>query len=171
VERPHEDNSGSPSRVELVEFLDDLRQELNEAQRAAQRAAEAEFGAGASDYILMRLEKTTVTLEVEYSGSISGEVGGKVRGKFWVFGSAEASASATASRDRKQTHIIVLELTPEWIERTDDAGGGTEPSGSAAGAAQKKNVLLADAGHRGALPPGFRHVGGRRDGDDEEERD
>jgi len=64
----------------LVDFLWDLRAELGCAQSEAQRS---ETG------LRLGVEEIVVTPEVAHVNAISGEIGGKVSGRFLVLGSAE----------------------------------------------------------------------------------
>lgn len=94
----------------LVEFLGDLRTELQEAQ---DRALAARL-AGTSSALRLVVDEITVTLEVAHERTLTGEASGKVTGKFWVFGSAEAGATAGVQRGRTGTQTLTLTLKPQF---------------------------------------------------------
>lgn len=94
--------------LELVEFLGDLRAELQEAQDRALAASPP----GTPNALRLGVDEITVTLEVAHERTLTGEVSGKVTGKFWVFGSAEAGASGGVQRARSGTQTLTLTLKP-----------------------------------------------------------
>ncbi|HEV7667949.1 MAG TPA: trypco2 family protein [Thermoanaerobaculia bacterium] len=100
------------AKIALADMIEELRNELQDAvQRGRQRSVRFELG--------------EVTLEAEVALSVEGEGKGSV--KFWVFGGAEAKASA----GKTQTHKLILKLLP--FEETSDTSG--KP-------AAKKKLLL-----------------------------
>ncbi|WP_329000257.1 hypothetical protein OHA18_38215 [Kribbella sp. NBC_00709] len=92
----------------LVEFLGDLRAELQQAQERAL----TDSPPGTANALRLAVDEITVTLEVAHERTLSGEVSGKITGKFWVFGSAEAGASAGVQRARSGTQTLTLTLKP-----------------------------------------------------------
>jgi hypothetical protein len=75
------------------------------------------------------VDEVTVTLEVAHMATMSGEVSGKVTGKFWVFGSAEAGAKGSHQRERSGTQTLMLTLRPRIDTVTvDDRGRETKTS-------------------------------------------
>jgi len=108
--------NGSGTGLGLVEFLSDLRGDLEAARVAAL--------AGGGD-LKLGLEEVTVTLEVAHERTTSGEAAGKVSGKFWVFGSAEASVKAAREARRTGTQTLTLTLKPLVENTTVDEQGGT----------------------------------------------
>lgn len=101
------DVQGKPSVLGLTEFLADLRSDLQSAQ---EQAGVLEGKSGGN--LRLGVEEITVTLEVAHVATHSGEVSGKVSGKFWVFGSAEAGAKAGMERQRTGTQTLTLTLRP-----------------------------------------------------------
>jgi hypothetical protein len=104
------------SGLGLVEFLSDLRVELEEAQRRVPAASEA-------GVLRLGVDEVSVTLEVAHVATTSGEVSGKVQGKFWVFGSAEASAKGGHERQRSGTQTLTLTLKPRLETTAVDEHG------------------------------------------------
>lgn len=104
------------SGLGLVEFLSDLRAELEEAQRRVPPAS-------AAGVLRLGVDEVTVTLEVAHISTTSGEVSGKVQGKFWVFGSAEASAKGGHERQRSGTQTLTLTLKPRLDTTSVDERG------------------------------------------------
>lgn len=94
-------------RLGLVQFLADLRSELTEAQN---RTA----GPLAEGVLRLGVEEVTVTLEVEHVSTTSAGASAKVEGKFWVFGSASASAKAGHESQRSGTQTLTLRFNPQW---------------------------------------------------------
>ncbi|MEV8374742.1 trypco2 family protein [Kribbella sp. NPDC056861] len=106
---------GSTTRLELVEFLADLRADLEAARVAAvNEGGELRLG----------VEEVSVTLEVVHERTTTAELGGKISGKFWVFGSAEASGTAGHEAKRSGTQTLTLTLRPR-LESTDEQGATT----------------------------------------------
>jgi hypothetical protein len=105
------------SGLGLVEFLADLRADLEVARVAA---------LAQGDGLKLGVEEVTVTLEVAHERTTSGETGGNLTGKFWVFGSAEASAKAGREARRSGTQTLTLTLKPR-VETTavDEQGSAT----------------------------------------------
>ncbi|WP_410790998.1 trypco2 family protein [Kribbella sp. C-35] len=98
----------------LVDFLADLHADLEAAQKAAlQRGGEVRLG----------VEEVTITLDVVHERTTSGEMGGKVTGRFWVFGSAEASGSGAHSATRSGTQSLTMTLRPRVSTTTIDDQG------------------------------------------------
>jgi len=106
----------SPAGLGLVEFLADLRGDL-EAARAQAIKAGGELRLG--------VDEVTVTLEVAHERTTSGELAGKVTGKFWVFGSAEASGRAGREATRSGTQTLTLTLKPRVETTSLDQQGRT----------------------------------------------
>jgi hypothetical protein len=104
----------SPAGLGLVEFLADLRGDL-EAARAQAIKAGGELRLG--------VEEVRITLEVAHERTTSGEVGGKVAGKFWVFGSAEASGKGGLEATRSGTQTLTLTMKPRVEATTVDEHG------------------------------------------------
>lgn len=104
------------SGLGLVEFLSDLRVELEEAQRRVPPAS-------AAGVLRLGVDEVSVTLEVAHVSTTSGEVSGKVQGKFWVFGSAEASAKGGHERQRSGTQTLTLTLKPRLDTTSVDEHG------------------------------------------------
>jgi hypothetical protein len=109
-------DEGSGAGLGLVEFLADLRSDLE----AARDAAAAQGGD-----LRLGVEEVTVTLEVAHERTTSGELGGKVTGKFWVFGSAEAAGKAGREARRSGTQTLTLTLKPRVETTTVDEQGRT----------------------------------------------
>lgn len=95
------DSSGTG--LGLVEFLTDLRADLEAAQVAALRQG---------GDLRLGVEQVTVSLEVVHERTTSGELAGKITGKFWVFGSAEAAGKAGHEVTRAGTQSLTLTLRP-----------------------------------------------------------
>ncbi|MEV5966133.1 trypco2 family protein [Kribbella sp. NPDC051952] len=100
----------------LVEFLGDLRADLQEAQARALAASPP----GTADALRLTVDEITVTLEVAHERTLTGEASGKVTGKFWVFGSAEAGATAGVQRGRTGTQTLTLTLKPQLEMQTGE---------------------------------------------------
>jgi hypothetical protein len=110
----------------LVEFLADLRSDLQQAQTQARTQAQSQPQAGSGDGVLwLGLEEVTVTVEVVHERTLSGETAGKVSGKFWVFASAEASVKAGGATKRAGTQTLTLTLKPRVDTTVTDAQGRT----------------------------------------------
>ena len=107
---------GDANGLGLVEFLADLRSELEEAQKRTPPAS-------SEGVLRLGVDEVTVTLEVAHVATTSGEVAGKVTGKFWVFGSAEASAKGGHERQRSGTQTLTLTLKPRMETTMVDEGG------------------------------------------------
>ena len=103
----------SDAGLGLVEFLADLRGDLEAARAAA---------ISKGDDLRLGVEEVTVTVEVVHERTTSGEVGGTVTGKFWVFGSAEASGTAGREAKRSGTQMLTLTLRPRVETVTDEQG-------------------------------------------------
>jgi hypothetical protein len=88
-------------RIGLAKFLTDLRAELSEAQSRA-----------ADDPLKLGVEEITLTLEVAYTLTKSGEASAGVKAQFWVFASAKADVKGTLSSERAQTQQLTLTLKP-----------------------------------------------------------
>jgi hypothetical protein len=118
------EDDGSAGGLGLVEFLGDLREDLRRAQEQALQDAGGKSGDSDRSRLWLGVEQITVTVEVAHGRTVSGELGGKVKGKFLVFGSAEASGKAGAGASRSGTQTLTLTLRPRvettWI---DDQGG------------------------------------------------
>lgn len=106
------------SGLGLVEFLSDLRAELEEAQSRVPPAS-------ATGVLRLGVDEVSVTLEVAHVSTTSGEVSGKIQGKFWVFGSAEASAKGGHERQRSGTQTLTLTLKPRLDTTSVDEHGQT----------------------------------------------
>ncbi|MFI5694660.1 trypco2 family protein [Kribbella sp. NPDC051586] len=106
----------------LVEFLGDLRAELQEAQDRALATSPP----GTPNALRLGVDEITVTLEVAHERTLTGEMSGKVTGRFWVFGSAEAGASAGVQRGRTGTQTLTLTLKPRVETVGPDNQGVTE---------------------------------------------
>ena len=102
--------------IGLVEFLSDLRMELARAQ---------EQGMSDEGGLRLGVEELTVTLEVVHERTLSADVAGKVSGRFWVFGSAEASGSAGRQATQSGTQTLTLTLRPRIESTVTDAQGET----------------------------------------------
>jgi hypothetical protein len=107
-------------RLGLVQFLADLRNDLAEAQTQAQAASAV---AGGRESLWLGLEEVTVSLEVVHERTVSGEASGKVGGKFWVFGLAEASAKAGGGSKLSGTQTLTLNLKPRLESTVTDVQG------------------------------------------------
>lgn len=108
----------------LVEFLADLRSDLQQAQTQARTQAESQTQTGDGGGVLwLGLEEVTVTVEVVHEQTVSGETAGKVGGKFWVFASAEASVKAGGGTKRSGTQTLTLTLKPRVDTTMTDAQG------------------------------------------------
>ena len=108
-----------PAGLGLVEFLTDLRADLQAARAKAATEVKAERGG-----LLLGVEEVTVTLEVGHVATSSGEVAAKVSGKFWVFGGAEAGGKAGRQRERSGTQTLTLKLQPRVATVSSDDRGG-----------------------------------------------
>ena len=130
----------------LVEFLADLRADLEAAQTRAQE------GDGPGGGLRLAVEQVTVTLEVAHVATTSGELSGKVAGKFWVFGSAEVASKGALQRERSGTQTLELTLRPRVETVSVDAQGnpvttseGLDVDSPMTGAEQSATIPLADA--------------------------
>lgn len=99
-------------RIGLVEFLTDLRAELNEAQSRALK-----------DPLKLAVEEISLTLDVAYTLTKNAEASGKVQAKFWVFASAEAGAKGSLSSERARTQQLTLTLKPQLQQTVIDEQG------------------------------------------------
>ncbi|WP_410790639.1 trypco2 family protein [Kribbella sp. C-35] len=99
-----------------MDFLADLHTDLEAARQAAlERGGEVRLG----------VEEVTVSLEVVHERTTSGELGGKVTGRFWVFGSAEASGTAARESTRSGTQSLTISLRPQVASMIVDEQGRT----------------------------------------------
>ena len=91
-------------KIGLVEFLTDLRAELNEAQSRA-----------AGESLKLGVEEVTLSLDVAYTLSKGGDASADAKAKFWVleFG---AGAKGTASSVRARTQRLTLTFRPRTEE-------------------------------------------------------
>ena len=103
----------------LVEFLGDLRAELQEAHSRALATSPP----GTANALRLTVDEITVTLEVAHVRTLTGEVSGKVTGKFWVFGSAEAGVKGGVERGHTGTQTLTLTLKPQLETVTTDVRG------------------------------------------------
>jgi hypothetical protein len=99
-------------RIGLAEFLTDLRAELSEAQSRA-----------AGDSLKLGVEEISLTLDVAYTLTRSGEASAEVRAKFWVFASAGAGVKGSMSAERARTQQLTLTLKPRVAEVVIDQQG------------------------------------------------
>ena len=98
--------------LDLSEFLGNLRTELDKAQERAQ-----------SGRLKLGVDKIEVELDMAYTREDAAEVGGTASVKFWVFGSAEASAAGSRSSERARTQRLRLTLTPRVeVVEVDEQG-------------------------------------------------
>jgi hypothetical protein len=98
----------SEGEIGLAEFLTDLRAELSQAQALA-----------AGDPLKLGVEEISLTLEVAYTLTNSGEASAGAKAKFWVLASAEASVKGTRSAERARTQQLTLTLKPR-MEQVGD---------------------------------------------------
>lgn len=135
-------SDGDASGLGLVEFLEDLRAELDEARRRVPPASEA-------GVLRLGVDEVSVTLEVAHVATTSGEVSGKVQGKFWVFGSAEASAKGGHQRQRSGTQTLTLTLKPRIDTTSVDEHGQTRTSSTGLNVNDPRTA----GEQRAAMPP------------------
>jgi len=102
----------SVDRIGLAEFLTDLRAELSEAQSRA-----------AGDSLKLGVEEISLTLEVAYTLTKSGEASAGVKANFWVFASAEAGVKGSLSSERSGTQQLALKLNPRVEQVVIDQQG------------------------------------------------
>lgn len=91
--------------IPLSDFIANLRRELASAQQEA-----------AGEPLKLGVEEITMTLDIAFSRTASGEVSAKGSGRFLVFLSAEAAAKAAASGEWSRTHSVTLTLKPRIEE-------------------------------------------------------
>jgi hypothetical protein len=103
---------GDDDRIGLAEFLTDLRAELGEAQSRAAR-----------DSLKLGVEEISLTLEVAYTLTRTGEASAGVRAKFWVLASAEADVKGSRSAERARTQLLTLTLKPRLEQAVIDERG------------------------------------------------
>lgn len=112
------DDEREPAGLGLVEFLADLRADLQAAQEQADAQVARQEGG-----LRLGVNEVTVTLDVGHVATTSGEVSGKVTGKFWVFGGAEAGVKAGMQRERSGTQTLTLTLRPRVVAVSVDEHG------------------------------------------------
>jgi hypothetical protein len=98
--------------IRLSDFIADLRHELELAQQDA-----------AGKALKLGVDQITMTLDVGFSKTASGEVSAKGSGRFLVFLSAEAAAKAAASGEWSRSHSVTLTLKPRFEETVALPGG------------------------------------------------
>ena len=85
----------------LADFLSDLRAELAEASKRADRES-----------LKLGVEEVTVELDVAVTIAKRGEASAKASAKFWVFASAEAGVTGERSSQQVTTQHLTLTLKP-----------------------------------------------------------
>jgi hypothetical protein len=96
----------------LADFLSDLREELAEASRRAEK-----------DSLKLGVEEVMVSLDVAVTLAKKGEASAKASAKFWVFASAEGGVKGELSSQRVTTQHLTLTLKPRTEEVIiDDTG-------------------------------------------------
>jgi hypothetical protein len=130
--------TGVEGAIPLADFIADLRRELATAQQDA-----------ADEPLKLGVEEITLTLDVAFSATASGEVSGKASVRFLVFLSGEAAAKAAASGQRSRSHTVTLTMKPR-LEETVVAPGGQHTTVS-----RTLDVVggLADDEEKPRLPP------------------
>ena len=103
---------GGENQIGLAEFLTDLRAELSEAQSRS-----------AQDSLKLGVEEISLTLEVAYTLTKTGEASAGVRAKFWVLASAEGSVRGSLSSGRARTQQLTLTLKPRMEQVAIDELG------------------------------------------------
>jgi hypothetical protein len=103
---------GEADRIGLAEFLTDLRAELSEAQTRASQ-----------DSLKLGVEEISLTLEVAYTMTRTGEASAGVQAKFWVLASAEAGVKGSSSAERARTQQLTLTLKPRVEQVVTDGQG------------------------------------------------
>jgi hypothetical protein len=98
--------------IRLSDFIADLRHELELAQQDA-----------AGKALKLGVDQITMTLDVGFSKTASGEVSAKGSGRFLVFLSAEAAVKAAASGEWSRSHSVTLTLKPHFEETVVLPGG------------------------------------------------
>ena len=137
---------GEPAGLGLTEFLTDLRADLQSAQKQA-----GTLEGNGEGGLRLGVEEITVTLEVAHVATRSGEVSGKVKGKFWVFGSAEAGVKGAMERQRSGTQTLTLTLRPRVDKVTKDEHGNKVVS--QAGVDVKGNLAEGEQTPKTPSPP------------------
>lgn len=99
-------------RIGLAEFLTDLRSELSDAQSRA-----------AGDSLKLGVEEISLTVEVGYTLTKTGDASISARAKFWVFASAEAGVKGSLSSERARTQQLTLTLKPRMEQVVIDQHG------------------------------------------------
>jgi hypothetical protein len=97
--------------IGLVEFLRDLRADLQAARRQAVDEAVSSVTSGAN-LLWLELGEVEVRLEVAHARTVSGEVSAEVAGNFLVLASAKAAAKAAGSQSQTGTQTLTLTLKP-----------------------------------------------------------
>lgn len=96
----------------LADFLADLRTELSRAQEQAEGGS-----------LKLGVDRIDVELDMAYTLGEDAGVGVRAQAKFWVFGSAEASATGSLTSERANTQRLRLTLTPR-VESAEVAEDG-----------------------------------------------
>jgi hypothetical protein len=116
----------------LADFLSDLRAELAEASRRAEKES-----------LKLGVEEVTVSLDVAVTLAKKGEASAK----FWVFASAEAGVKGERSSQQVATQHLTLTLKPRTEEVVIDETGkahlirrGVDVTGAIAAAEERPDL-------------------------------
>jgi hypothetical protein len=106
------DSTDFEGKLQLADFLSDLRAELDEAVQRAE-----------GQPLKLEIDELTLSLDVVFTKAKKGgaEVGAKA--KFWVFASADAKVNAELSSQRVDTQHLTLTLKPRLEKRWVDESG------------------------------------------------
>jgi hypothetical protein len=96
----------------LADFLSDLREELAEASKRAEKES-----------LKLGVEEVTVSLDVTVTVAKKGEASARAKAHFWVFASAEAGVTGGLSSQRATTQHLTLTLKPRTEEVIIDESG------------------------------------------------
>jgi hypothetical protein len=96
----------------LADFLTDLRAELAEASRRAEKES-----------LKLGVEEVTVSLDVTVTIAKKGEASARAKAQFWVFASVEGGLTGERSSQRATTQHLTLTLKPRTEEVIVDETG------------------------------------------------